>query len=119
MADSLINLSKQDILYIIERLNFDEISVPRALLMSEDFDPLNLLLGFLVAEAWRKHQDDGAKGRGNTFKRDTRVPPPEGRRMLDDTKAEALKQRWQSRRYDALCSIDSSIDLESEFWTSN
>ena len=120
MADSLINLSKQDILYIIERLNFDEISVPRALLMSEDFDPLNLLLGFSVAEAWRKHQDDGAKGRGNSFKRDTRLPPAEGRRTLDDTKADALKQRWQNRRYDALCSINRSIDLEStELRTSN
>ena len=118
MADSLINLSKQDILYIIERLNFDEISVPRALLMSEDFDPLNLL-GFSVAEAWRKHQDDGATKSGNSFKRDTRLPPSEGRRTLDDTKADALKQRWQSRRYDALCSINRSIDLESELRTLN
>lgn len=119
MADSLINLSKQDILYIIERLNFDEISVPRALLMTEDFDPLNLLLGFSVAEAWRKHQDDDATKSGNSFKRDTRLPPAEGRRTLDGTKADALKQRWQSRRYDALCSINRSIDPESELRTSN
>ena|SRR5277367_2840792 len=111
MADSLINLSKQDILYIIERLNFDEISVPRTLLMSEDFDPLNLLLGFSVTEAWKKHQADSAKGRDNSFKQDNRLPPAKDRRTLDDTKADALKQRWQNRRYDALCGINRSIDL--------
>src|SRR5271170_4267521 len=115
MADSLINLSKQDILYIIERLNFDEISVPRALLMSEDFDPLNLLLGFSVSEAWRTHQDDGATRRSSSLKRDTRLPPTEGRRTLaDDTKAELLKQRWQNRRYHALCNINRSIDLDTQ-----
>ena len=54
MADSLINLSKQDILYIIERLNFDEISVPRALLMSEDFDPLNLPSGIFGSKSMEK-----------------------------------------------------------------
>jgi hypothetical protein len=118
MDGSLINLSKQDLLYIIHRLDFDEISIPRTLLMSQEFDPLNLLVGFSVTEACRNHQDDRQvstfTGNGGRLERDDGLSPAEGRRNRDDIEADSLKQRWQNRRYDALCSINRSLDLESQ-----
>lgn len=96
MEGSLINLSKQDILYIMEGLDFDEISIPRTLIMTEDFDPINLLVAFSVNEN-RKTK------RGNTRFY------CEGSTRKVDKKAEALQRRWRDRRYNALCSLDRSV----------
>ena len=51
MGSFYIKFSKRDVLYIIERLDFDEISVPRNLM--EEFYAVELLFGISLAEANR------------------------------------------------------------------
>lgn len=91
MEQLRITLSKEDILYIIESLDFDEISVPRTLVMNPDFEPVSLIIGSAVVEARRKERErKGLFSNASTWK-----PNANG----------DSQSRWQDRRYHALCSL--------------
>lgn len=90
----------EDILYIIQGWDFDEISIPRTLIMTEDFNPINLLAFSVDDTRKTKPGNTGFYCEGSTRK--------------VNKKAEALQRRWQDRRYHALCSLDRSVIHSSQ-----